>query len=96
MFPRQDDPDAHEDAKHKPDDETKPGSVTHRAIAQVENSRRFVFVHRRNSAPLIGARKIGETFVSGEGETRFIRIAETKVMRRGFFRIDDNSKRGHL
>lgn len=80
MFPRQDDPDAHEDAENKTDDETKPGRVAHRAVAQVENSRRFVFVHRRNSAPLIGERKIGETFVFGEGEMRFIRIVETKMM----------------
>ncbi|MEY2512388.1 MAG: hypothetical protein QOE26_3151 [Verrucomicrobiota bacterium] len=45
MFPRQGDPDAHDHARQKTDEETKPGRVAHRALTQVENPRRFVFVH---------------------------------------------------
>ena len=49
MFPRQSDPDANEDARQKTDEETKPGCVAHRALTQVENPRRFIFVHRHQS-----------------------------------------------
>ena len=45
MLPRQSDPDAHDHTRQKTDEETKPGRVTHRALTQVENSRRFVLVH---------------------------------------------------
>ena len=45
MLPRQGDPDANNHARQKTDEETKPGRVAHRALTQVENSRRFVFVH---------------------------------------------------
>jgi hypothetical protein len=45
MFPRQGDPNAHDHARQKTDEETKPGRVAHRALTQVENPRRFVFVH---------------------------------------------------
>jgi hypothetical protein len=45
MLPRQSDPDAHDYARQKTGEETKPGRVTHRALTQVENSRWFVFMH---------------------------------------------------
>ena len=45
MLPDQSDSDAHEDARQKSDEETKPGGVTQRALTQVEDPRRFVFVH---------------------------------------------------
>ena len=46
MFPRQEDPDADNDAHEKADDEAESGCVTHRAFGQVKNSWRLVFVHR--------------------------------------------------
>ena len=49
MFPRQSDPDTNDDARQKTDEETKPGRVAHRALTQVENPRRFIFVHIRHS-----------------------------------------------
>jgi hypothetical protein len=58
MVSRQGDPDANEHARQKTDEETKPGRVAHRALAQVENPRRLVFVHRPESAPRIAGRKI--------------------------------------
>ena len=45
MFPRQGDPDAHDHARQKTDEETKPGRVAHRALTQVKNPWWFVFVH---------------------------------------------------
>jgi hypothetical protein len=45
MFPRQSDPDAHDYARQKTGEETKPRRVAHRALTQVENPRRFVLVH---------------------------------------------------
>ena len=58
MFSRQSDPDANDHARQKTDEETKPGRVAYGALTQVENPRRFIFVHRRESAPLIAACKI--------------------------------------
>ena len=45
MLPREGDSDAHNHAREKTDEETKPGRVAHRVLTQVENPRRFVFVH---------------------------------------------------
>jgi hypothetical protein len=47
MFVRQRDSDPDDDAHEKTDDETKTGGVAHRALGEVKNSGRFVFVHRR-------------------------------------------------
>ena len=45
MFLRQSDPNANDHARQKTDEKTKPGRVAHRALTQVENPRRFIFVH---------------------------------------------------
>jgi hypothetical protein len=79
MFPCQDDPDPDEEANYKTDDETKPGSVMHRAFAQIENSRRLIFVHRVKSAPLTGVRKAAEA------------LALSTSIGRHCFRVDDIS-----
>jgi hypothetical protein len=60
MFSCQDDPDPNEEANHETDDETKARRVTHRAFTEIENSRRFIFVHGEKSAPLPGERKTAE------------------------------------
>src|SRR5213078_1244334 len=41
--------DSHNHADDKPDYETKPRRVTYRAFRQIEDSRRFVFMHARFS-----------------------------------------------
>lgn len=45
MSPRQDNPDANNDAHEKTDHETESRGVTHRTVAEVKNSGRLVFVH---------------------------------------------------
>jgi hypothetical protein len=95
MFPCQRDPDPHEETDHQTDDETKPGCVTNRTFAEIENARRFIFVHRHKSAPVIVVRKTGETLALSD----FIRSScfpEDRLARchNDFFRIDDISKWG--
>ncbi|PYT83640.1 MAG: hypothetical protein DMG40_02540 [Acidobacteria bacterium] len=46
MFPRQHHADAHNDAQHQTDYETKTCRVTHRALRQIEDPGRFIPVHR--------------------------------------------------
>jgi hypothetical protein len=52
MPARQENADANNDTHKKTNHETKARGVTHRTLAEVENSRRFIFMH-------------GQTFVLG-------------------------------
>lgn len=45
MFPGQGDSDPDEETDHETDNKTKAGRVTHRAFTEIENPRRFIFVH---------------------------------------------------
>jgi len=65
VFVRQHDSKTNEDAQEKADDKTKPRGITHRALAQVKNSGRFIFVHRPKSAPVAAACKLREHRKSG-------------------------------
>jgi hypothetical protein len=45
MLAREDHADPGDHADDEADDETEPGRITHRALGQIENPGRFVFVH---------------------------------------------------
>ena len=92
MFPCQDDPDPDEEADHETYDETKPGRVTHRAFTEIENSRRFIFVHGEKSAPLAGVRKTAEALALSNSIRRHVfRAASALQCDKDFFRVDDIS-----
>ena len=92
MLPREGDPDAYDYARQKTDDETKPGRVTHRAFTEIENSRRFIFVHGEKSAPLPGVRKTAEALALSNSIRRHVfRAASALQCDKDFFRVDDIS-----
>ena len=55
MFAGQDHADPHNHAQDETDHETKPSRVLKGALAQIEHSGRFVFVHARSLSAVLRA-----------------------------------------